>query len=821
MRSSTKKLKVLRLLPLTGFVFIFLCLSSVQSAQKSFLQELVPFIKKYCWRCHKGEKPKGDFHFSKIQLKQITSEKGYHAWESVLEQLSQGDMPPESKKLQPLPDESQKVIALIKKHLANSKIPEVPRTGLRRLTKTQYKNTVEDLLKIDLDKLSTNTVNPLNKIPSDFRVDSLNVLDRNLQVSDTHLQSYLDAARTLLDIAQFDKNKVPPRKLSYPKDDTMHILENPDLIITPQYSDIITRSDIWRGELRTWYQAPVKGWYKISCTVEALHRFAEKSMGKLYHLPDYPQVYHAYRKHQLGIYISGDYYHVKNRFDVATHVLEDNKKQQFEHYVYMPQGSHIQLEFDNGPHMSGGSLYANLIKSKNVYQRSIDYPDFKERVKNATTPRIRVHEVTMDGPYYHEWPTASHKAALGDGSETDEAQLRKFADKAFRRPLNKTQIAPFIDYMNEHGLRAAIEVILSSPNFLYLHENETILDDHALASRLSYTLWNTMPDDELRELADQGQLRTPKILNQQIERLLNDARSFDFVKSFTYQWLNFQNISILPPVETKFPLYKKQLNHEHDTMHEVYYFMKELIDKNLSIANLIDSDFTMLNDDLALWYGIKDFHGHEFKKYTYPTQSNRGGLLGMLAVLTASANGVDTSPVVRGIFVLDKLLGQKPSEPPPNTPAIGSDVRGTKTIKERFKKHRENTSCNRCHKYIDPIGFALENFDAIGAWRDTYWTLPVVAQNVKVPGLAIDPSGRTHRGQKFKDFNGLKKLMKRDLDAVTLNLTRRLLSYAAGREMKPNDDKEIKRIAKLVKSKAYGFRSLVKEVMLSEIVRHR
>ncbi len=311
------------------------------------------------------------------------------------------------------------------------------------------------------------------------------------------------------------------------------------------------------------------------------------------------------------------------------------------------------------------------------------------------------------------------------------------------------------------GLKAA----LCSPAFLYLAEPEPKsasgkkqpLTAFALASRLSYFLWSTMPDAELLRLAKSDDLLKSDVLTAQVRRMLASPRSEAFVRGFLDSWLNLRSLGDMPPDRATFEEYYDQ-SLQSAMRKETELFTRNLIDSNESVVRFLDADYTFLNRPLARHYGMKEAvpaaDGHLFRRVKL-TDPNRGGLLGQGSVLTVTANGVETSPVTRGVWILENILGTPPAPPPDNVPAIDPDVRGAKSIRDILTRHRENPTCFACHRKIDPLGFALENFDPIGTWRTKY-----------EKGQTIDPAGELPGGQAFKDLAGLKRILVERKDPV-------------------------------------------------------
>jgi hypothetical protein len=368
------------------------------------------------------------------------------------------------------------------------------------------------------------------------------------------------------------------------------------------------------------------------------------------------------------------------------------------------------------------------------------------------------------------------------------------------------------------ALKDGLKTALCSPAFIYLVEPETetvkdrSLSAHALASRLSYFLWSTMPDAELRRLADSGELLRHDILVAQVRRLLASPRSEAFVNGFLDAWLNLRSLGDMAPDRDMFARYYGE-NLQPAMKRETQLFTRDLIARNDSIVRFLDADYTFANLALARLYGreeaIHPAKGHEFHRIALNTPQ-RGGLLGQGSILTVSANGVETSPVIRGVWVLENILGTPPAPPPDNVPPIDPDIRGAKTMREILAKHRDNPSCYECHRKIDPLGFALENFDPIGGWRQQY-----------DKGVAIDPSGELPGGQHFDDVAGLRRILVQRKDQFARMLTERLLSYACGRRVEALDRPALDRILSETKKENYRFCDLVEQIVLSSTFRSK
>jgi hypothetical protein len=379
-----------------------------------------------------------------------------------------------------------------------------------------------------------------------------------------------------------------------------------------------------------------------------------------------------------------------------------------------------------------------------------------------------------------------------------------------------------------------LKAALCSPAFLYLVEPDVAqasppapsgntgegpavrpnrsLTAHALASRLSYFVWSTMPDAELRRAVDSGDVLRPDVLVAQTRRLLASPRADAFVNGFLDAWLNLRALGDMPPDRGDFARFYAQ-NLQPAMKRETQLFTRDLIDRNESIVRFLESDYTFANRALARLYGIENAvdaaTGHEFRRIAVNPRQ-RGGLLGQGSILTVSANGIETSPVMRGVWVLENILGTPPPPPPDNVPPIDPDIRGAKSMREILAKHRDNPACYECHRKIDPLGFALENFDPIGAFRDRY-----------EKGGPIDASGELPGGHKFRDVAGLKRALVERKDQFARALTERVVAYACGRRVEPLDRPAIDGILAATKKNDYPFRDLIEQVVLSPAFRSK
>lgn len=421
--------------------------------------------------------------------------------------------------------------------------------------------------------------------------------------------------------------------------------------------------------------------------------------------------------------------------------------------------------------------------------------------------------------------------------EADAARLlADFLPRAFRRPVTSQEVQRYVGLikdrladgdMFEVAMRTAYKAALCSPDFLFLKQTPGKLDDWALASRLSYFLWNSMPDDTLFELAAKGRLREPAMLREQVERMLKDAKAERFVTDFTDQWLDLKDIDDTTPDKKLYPEFRRILR---DAMlAETRAFFRELVDKDLSATNVVHSDFAMVNQRMASHYHIPGVVGSEIRRVPLPADCGRGGLLTQASVLKVTANGTVTSPVRRGAWVMRKIVGQPPDPPPPNVPAIEPDVRGTTTVREMLAKHRNIAACAACHSKIDPPGFALESFDVIGNLQSRYRSLRDDGDMVEKSdtpggrrvrytwGKEVEPDGELADGRSFKDINDFKKLLLADPRSLARNLVEQMVVYGTGEPVHFADREAVERMLDQTAERRYGIRSLIHEIVESPL----
>lgn len=775
-------------------------------ADQRLLQDKVrPFLERHCKECHSGAKPKGDWRLDQLTLN-FTEQSGASRWQKVLDQLQTGEMPPK-KKPRPPESETKAVVGWIAVQFqqANAARRAEGRVVLRRLNRTEYENTVRDLLGVQT---------PLKDLlPQDSSADGFENIGEALHTSSFLLDRYLEAADTALNQAIANRPQPKSTKTRYLLTESHQVRSTTEKVFRKSEEGSLTllSSSAWQQVGVTKFYPQERGHYRFTMSVSAVQSST------------HPVVFRVWSgSGGMG----GAKGHLVNYFDA-------------------PPGSPKLIEFVDymEPRTSITILPYGLASSQTVHKTGADAWE---------GPGLVVDWVDVEGPLNDTWPPESHRRLFGDLKQgpapvynfRDRVEvvsseplvdadriLRQFARRAFRRSVTDADVKPFVALVEaklaeqrtfEQAIRAALSAVLVSPDFLFLREKPGKLDDFALATRLSYFLWSTLPDEELLTLADQKKLSQPATLRAQVERLLNHPKAAQFTENFTGQWLGLRDIDFTVPSHIHYPEFDDML--KVSMVRETELFFSEVLRHDLSLTNFIASDFTMLNGRLAKHYGIPGVSGFEFHKVKLPPDSHRGGVLTMASVLKVTANGTTTSPVLRGAWVLDRILGTPPPKPPDNVGTLEPDTRGTKNIREQLAKHRQLESCASCHVKMDPPGFALESFDVIGGWREFYRVSgkgkPVTIDGRRMPylhGPKVDPSDVLPDGRAFQNIDELKQLLLTDTDQIARSLTRKLLTYATGHGLELTDKAAVNDIVAKVKAKNYGFRSLVQEVVASQL----
>ena len=802
------------------------------SAAPQLDPKLSAFLQTYCIDCHGPKKQKGDFRVD--ELKVSTTSADAENWQLVLDNLHLGEMPPEKAK-QPKPAEVEPVTAWIQSELSRA-ASVLKGTGgevvLRRVNRAEYKNTIADLFDVHGD------------FTAGFPDDTLDHgFDNNgaaLMLSAAQVQEYMKAAEFVLTraivpakrpetvsktmtlhegnrraieltrkdlenrLANFDKLGPVEQKHTLQiqakaKDDPAYgyrfpvrengILRPPKPDDGPQLDAVMTVQQYFSGEPQLGLPGREAGWYRVKAVAYAL-----KNDGKPARL-----------KFTVNEGYSGKLPKAESVF-----AFTDEQPREVEARYYLEPGDRVVFTImDGAPHSENRAM--------------IDQPG----------PFIAIRSFTIEGPIYETWPPPGHRTLFGDidpANPTPEkvaAIVAHLAPKLFRRPVTPATVAKyralfekFTQTMTpDEALRGTLATMMVSSRFLYREEPPDRLDAHAIASRMSFFLWRSTPDDALLAAAADGSLLDPAKRRAQAQRMMADARAERFLKDFTGQWLRVREVGVMRADANLYPEYDLEL--EAAMRGETEHFITEMFERDLPLAQLIDSDWTMLNERLARHYSIAGVLGPDFRRVSLDkTKTVRGGLLTQASIHAVTSNGSTTSPVARGVWVLEKFLGTPAPPPPPDVPPIEPDIRGATTIKEQLAKHRDIAACASCHKKIDPLGFALESFDVIGGWREKYRALsePTPKARAKlIDGQAVNPADEWAGVGRFSSFQEFRELVKKREDLVIQNLTHKLATFALGRHPGFADRAPLQAIAAKSRKDQSGMSTLVLDLVSSPV----
>ena len=796
----------------------FLLLGLSNLGAMDWKHELSEILELHCYDCHGDGAKKGGLAMDELSGK-LDAPAVFAKWEQIYDRALNGEMPPKKIKDRPTSEELSLIYKNLGQALATQHALEKG-TVLRRLNRREYQNAMNDLFGTDL-KLE-------EMLPEDGRSHEFDVVGEALGVSMTHLQRYIDAAGLVFDAAIAKTTEVPKPKLiecTYRESEvkrevgkTLKRLSNGALVR-------FSASGLSGGHLREGGTSKA-GLYRVRVTGYA-------------HQSDKP----------VAVSISGVSYAAGSETPQIG-------------FASFPSGKPTTVEMDSW-------LEGRYMLRINPY--GLFDPEHYKRVKGGKSiddfkgPGFAFLSATMEGPIVKEFPSRGHKLIFGNlerreieprnpndkkkssykpkfeiRSEDESADaaktIKRLTADAFRRPVTDGDLVPYLALFKkerekkdsfESSLRTVFTALFSSPHFLYLREKPGRLDDLALSNRLSLFLNRTMPERELLSMAYQGKLtKDPGALRKETERLLKHDRFDRFLTDFTESWLDLRDMEFTEPDKKLFPEFDRGM--QLFMIKETEEFLRELIDSNLPATNVVKSDFAMLNERLAEHYEVPGVTGVEIRKVKLPAGSPRGGFLSQASVLKVTANGTNTSPVMRGVWVMERILGKTPTPPPPNIPGVEPDVRGAESLRDLLAKHRSMESCQGCHAKFDPLGFALESFNPIGGYREHYRSLgnnehPKVNRLVKGRGVQyrqgpkVDASGNFEDGVKFAGFTEFQSHLARQPEDLTRALAKKLLTFATGRELGFSDRAEVERIVKESARNGYRVRDLIHLVVASRI----
>lgn len=759
---------------LTGLltIGIFLCtLNAQQSALPITSHRLI--IDQYCTSCHNANLRTANLALDIISTHPVKN--NAETWEKVVRKLRARQMPPVGS---PRPDETSYRTAVVSLETALDNAASTQanpgRTNtLRRLTRTEYRNAVRDLLALDMDFSSL-----LPRDESSQGFDNITITD----LSPVLLESYVSTADKISRLAT-------GRAVSSPAVKTIRV--KTDLTQEWPLEGLPVGT---RGGVTFLHNFPLDGEYEI---VTRLARDRDE------------QVEGLREPHQMELLLDRE----------RVRLFEIVPPQQVEDHSAIDKHLKARISVTAGPRQLGVTF---LKRPWGVLET--DRKPEQAHFNAYRHPRVQpaVHEVSITGPYDTKGPgnTPSRNQIFlcrPSGAEDKENCVRRILSRlmrrAYRRAVTEQDFeSPLKFYRRgyteggfEGGIEMALSSILVSPEFLFRLEREPArispntayyISDLELASRLSFFLWSSIPDEELLNIAIQERLREPAILERQVQRMLEDQRSHTLITNFASQWLHLRNLESIIPNMTLFPNFDDNLRQA--MRRETELLLESVIKEDRSVLDLLSSDYTFLNERLAKHYRIPHVYGSWFRRVKLAGDSNRGGLLRHGSILTVTSYATRTSPVIRGHWVLENLLGAPPPPAPANVPALeDKTIDGSLSIRERLVEHRSNPACMGCHSLMDPVGFSLENYDFVGRWRESE------------DGKTINASGSFPSGVSFEGVSGLEKILLESPDMFVRTLVEKLLTYSLGRVIEHYDAPAVRKVLQNARTEDFRFSSLI------------
>ena len=774
-------------------------------------------LDRYCVTCHNERTRTAGLTLDRDTMDLSRVGDGAATWEHVARRLRADAMPPAGR---PRPDAatSRTFVSWLETQLDRAAMatPDPGRPAIHRLNRAEYANAIRDLFDLEVD------VHAL--LPADDEQHGFDNIADVLSVSPTLIERYLAAAQR---ISQRVVGDLGLRPVAHPY--PIHAGLNQDGAVSV---DLPFGS---RGGVAIEHNFPVDGEYIIRISLRAQEYGYVRGLGQA---------------HQLDVRLDGARL---NTFTVGREweqgqlppmgyagkfeqVFDSHSFPEWEAYALnADKGLEVRVSVTGGRHLVGISFDRRSALAEGLLQLPPDRSSYSYGQDEMQAGNPAVSGVQIIGPYNpsgaSELPSRSKLfVCRPTGGTTEEARcattiLSALARRAYRRPVTAADVESLLPFYEDGraegsfdaGIQAAVERLLVDPEFLFRIETDPPavppgtsypISDLELASRLSFFLWSSIPDDELLDIAARRQLRDPAVLDQQIRRMLADARSTALVENFAGQWLGLRKLRNAAPDTATYTAFDETLR---DAMwQETQLFLEHELREDRPLVNMLRADYTFVNERLASHYGIPDVYGVHFRRVTYPDET-RGGLLGHASILTITSYANRTSPVVRGTWLLENILGTPPSPPPPDVPSLPSArADAPRSVRERLEQHRANAVCASCHNTIDPLGFALEEYDAIGRWRTT--------NGGGTPfdtGIPIDASGTLLDGTTVNGLAGLRQLMLRRTDQFVATVTEKLLTYALGRTLEHHDMPVVRQISRQSAADDLTWSALVSAIVKS------
>ena len=773
-------------------------LASAAAGELGPPRPVASFLERHCAACHSEHDPEAGFDLATLALG-ADSPAGDRRWTTLIDRVAHGEMPPADAE-QPKPADRERFVTAAGGWLADAIRDRDTRLGRvhgRRLTRRETERSLHATLGIDI---------PLaQELPEEPRPGGFTTVAERQSISHHQLERHLAAVDRALDeafrralnvLAEFQKDLAASEIV---RTNPASRCREPELLAGRAV--VWSGGPIYYGRLPC-TTAPADGWYRFRVTASGLQLPATGGVWCTVH---------------AGLCVSSA---PLLQYVTAFEAGEEPREIAFE--CWLPKGHMLEIR--------PGDI---TLKRANFREGQVGAGEGEPQ----NVPGLALERLVMER--FHEGPgdDALRRLVFGDvplekddktgrlrprpeNAKADAARLvAAFARRACRRPVPDEVVAAYVTLVHDllaektpfaDAVRAGYRAILCSSRFLYLAEEPGPLDDHALACRLSYFLTGAPPDEPLSTLADAGKLRDPAVLRREADRLLAGPGTRRFVADFAAEWLDLDQIDFTEPDRKLYPEFDAIV--QAGMLAETRATLAEALADNRSVAWLVAADTTWLDSRLARFYDVPDVTGDALRRIKLSPASHRGGLFAQGAILKVTANGNNTSPIIRGVWIGERILGDEIRPPPDGIPAIEPDIRGTTTIREQLAQHRSDASCASCHKTIDPPGFALENFDPAGQWRDRYLAFD---KGKRKQGAEVDASDTLPDGRAFKDFAEFRALVAADPDRLTRSLAGHLLVYGTGAELSYADRETVAAIAKAAAKQDHGLRSIIHEVITS------
>lgn len=807
----------------TSFFALFVAVSLVptacavgaapkSNASPGFDENVQPYFAAHCVRCHGEKKQEGQLRLDSLS-RDFLSGADAGRWADLLERVSAGEMPPEGEP-QPPADESARVAEWISARLKEDEAARLAKrapVSLHKLTREEYVNTIYDLLGVHYD-----AADPTG-LPEDPEWHGFERIGSVLSLSPSHVEKYFAAAETALAEAFPD---VPVTPIHTKKDAfDLRSQQYTRLQLEEQGMLDKLRVEMWPGhDLQggrpgPGMSLPAAGNYRVRIQLSGL----KPKNGRAPH---------------LSFYVT-NLDRMVHEQDVVTKEFEPTI---VEFTAHLPAGNHSYRVTNDVPGPStlprsgraGRKPFFSISDGREPWQLKLT-----DDAGEPIVPFLIIDWIEWEGPLTEIAPTVAQWKYL-PMEEGNLAQVRdclaRFMEKAFRRPVPGQEVDRYVKLVENEiasgesfnaAMKTGLLAVLCAKDFLYLvegspNQKSDKLTDWELASRLSYFLWSTMPDDELLDLARSGRLHEPQVLREQVKRMLTDARSARFAAAFPRQWLQLRQVGMFPPDKKLYPMYDDYL--QKSMIAETTAFFREVLNHDLSLREFLDSDWTMMNARLAVHYQRPDVTEDKMQRVALRPEDHRGGLLTQASILCLTSDGTRHRPVHRGKWVLESILGKSPPPPPANVPAIepAEPTAPKATLRAKLDSHKANASCAACHRKIDPLGLAFDNYDAIGRWRTEEVVSDGVGENPK-----IDASGELPDGRKFADAAEFKALLLGDLEKFNGAFIEKLATFALRRTMTIDDRDELAALAEQSKQADYRLAAIVEALVVSDLFQQR